>query len=331
MRFSLFATLAFFAFSQASMYEHIDDFWSFDVNEGPYTDWMAKIDDNVALSSLSIPGTHNSMTDQFRSSLIQTQNVPLVDQLNGGIRYVDITALYKNHILGVYHGLVYTRYTLADVLNTIQDFLRYHRGETILLRIQGGSVLDDTKTLVKFIEGKVTSDAIVDDKAVPYFYTRDSDDTTIPTLGEVRGKIVILHDFKTSTNTHYGLAWSSLTVSNYNKKLAAGPYFVESRWTDVKDRLSKDPSAYPNKLRITHTTASIGASPIHMAARNSPDAGMNALLGQYLKKEEGRCFGIIVMDFPGQYLVREILKLNGLDLVPGLPSDSDDGTCNSCS
>ena len=48
--------------------------------------WMSKLQDNLSLAQLSIPGTHDSLA--FRGGcLVQTQSWPLMKQYQAGIRY----------------------------------------------------------------------------------------------------------------------------------------------------------------------------------------------------------------------------------------------------
>ncbi|KAL2885230.1 1-phosphatidylinositol phosphodiesterase [Ceratocystis lukuohia] len=287
MRFSLFATLACLAISRASEYRGIYDYWSFDIGIDNNAEWMDTIADDTPLSSLSIPGTHHSITYTLKNSpLMQTQNVQLEKQLAGGIRYIDITCSYWKFNIHVSHGFSLTFYTLEH--------------------LAPGSPIGDY--------------------AADYIYGINADDiTAIPTLGQIRGKVFILQDFETIHFGYYGLPWNSNAVSNYNSKFPPSTLFLKSKWAGIKSHLSKAPDS--DKLRITHTTASTGISTIHLAAMRRPNVGMNKLLATYILQRDAKCSCIIVMDFPGQYLVDSIVKLNDKYRVPkpsSIPSDSTD-------
>ncbi|KKF95519.1 1-phosphatidylinositol phosphodiesterase [Ceratocystis platani] len=317
MRFSLFTTLTFLGFSHARSYNGINDDWSFNVNLGQQADWMASIADDVPLSSLSIPGTHNSMTYDLKSSLLQTQDVTLADQLIGGIRYIDVTCRQDDGYMVVFHGLSDTGHLFSVALGTIYNFLDDHPRETIILRIQRGGLLDNSQNFFKVMEKFFVRGTTLGNDASRYIYSQSNDRTAaLPTMGKLRGKVLILQDFKSSPPGRYGLPWISDTVSNYNHKLAPGPFFIGAKWAGVKSNLNRTPSPGSNKLRITHTTASVGVSPINIAARNSPDYGMNRHLGEYLRNHDGYCHGIVVMDFPGQALVKQIVDLNDKHRTP---------------
>ncbi|KAL1890026.1 hypothetical protein Cpir12675_005552 [Ceratocystis pirilliformis] len=322
MRFPHFIILAFVGFSYAGNFKGIEDKWSFDLGNIDHSDWMSDIDDNVLLSKLSIPGTHNSMTAAVQSSLTRTQNEHLSDQLTGGIRYIDISCRYVNNEMMVYNGVSETGFSLGDVLHIMFEFLDAHPRETLILRIQKGGILGDSKKLAQFIEQSFAPDSEIGDRAAQHIYFRNVDDISIPTLGEVRGKVFILQDFKNSQPALYGIPWNKDTVSSYSHRLASGSLFLGLKWDGVRSHLSQSHPKDINKLRITHTTASAGVKPISIAAKNLPGYGMNGLLGRYLMSDEGDCFGIIVMDFPGCYLVQHILELNNQYQAPGLHSFS---------
>ncbi|KAL2885152.1 1-phosphatidylinositol phosphodiesterase [Ceratocystis lukuohia] len=308
MRFSLFMVLASLAFSHAGTYRGIKARWCFDLSSMENPDWMSIIIDDVPLSSLSIPGTHSSMTDKVENGFLQTQNAPLAQQLASGIRYIDITCRYINDEMRVYKGLVDTGYSLKDVLTTMFDFLDKYPSEAIILRIQKGGILDDSKTFLDSMKMFFEPGSKLGDRALQHVYFRDPDDTTIPTLGQTRGKVLVLQDFKTAAR--YGIPWNSNTVSSYSKKLAPSSLLLSLYWSGVKSRLSRDRSKDIGKLRITHTSASFGVKPIHIAAKKDYGYGMNRYLGVYLMENRGDYVGIVVMDFPDYNLVEYTLMLN---------------------
>ncbi|KAL2885199.1 1-phosphatidylinositol phosphodiesterase [Ceratocystis lukuohia] len=312
MRLSLLTTLACLAFSHAGQFKGIYDTWSFDLGSyGQYPDWMGNMKDDVLLSQLVIPGTHNSMTDRITNDLFQSQNVPLARQLEGGIRYIDVSCRYIDYNMMVYNGLVNTGYSLGDVLTTMYDFLNNHPSETIILRIQK-SALGDSEAFLSFIERYFVPGIESDNQATQHIYSRNANDFTIPTLGELRGKILILQDFETSPPGRYGIPWNSHSVSSYSHRLAlaSGRLFLGLKWAGIKDNLRYIPSRYSNMLRITHTTAGFGVRPIKIAAKKGYKYGMNKFLGRYLLYGEQDCYGVVVMDFPGNILIEELLRRN---------------------
>jgi 1-phosphatidylinositol phosphodiesterase len=119
--------------------------------------WMTLLPDSVPLAALSIPGTHDTMTDGYQPGLglgdlftgqnIPTDTVPipkdfvvsqsmdLITQLNSGIRFIDIRCKAINNQFLIYHGDFYVGASFDDVLNTVTSFLTNHPGETVLMRV----------------------------------------------------------------------------------------------------------------------------------------------------------------------------------------------------
>jgi 1-phosphatidylinositol phosphodiesterase len=55
-----------------------------------FSSWMGDIPDNVLVTALSIPGTHDSGCIDGPMGLAKTQNLDLAEQLDSGIRFLDI-------------------------------------------------------------------------------------------------------------------------------------------------------------------------------------------------------------------------------------------------
>ena len=108
----------------------------------PYTSWMRDISDSIPLTELSIPGTHNSGSIDGPFGFAQTQDLDLPDQLNAGIRFLDIRlAHYQNNIF-VHHDIVHMKKSYADVLDICSDFLRHHPAEVIFMSVKDESRID---------------------------------------------------------------------------------------------------------------------------------------------------------------------------------------------
>ncbi|KAL1898407.1 hypothetical protein Cpir12675_001872 [Ceratocystis pirilliformis] len=314
MHFSTLATLAFLAMGRAAEYGNFVDYWSFDLADAHNPEWMSNLADNTPLSMLSIPGTHNSMTDKMTEKL-QGQNVPLAHQLNAGIRYFDISGRLFSNRISIYHGNTNTQYTFEDVFTELFNFLDLHPRETILLRIQKDAFYDRSKDFSHILNRYLAPGAPVGDSRVHHVFSQGSKGITgVPTLGEVRGKVFVLQDFKAESDNFYGLSWRSSDMSVYDFKFATGSHFLGLKWSATRAFMTRITKKNSEKLRVTHTTASAGAQPIEIAAGagvNEP--GMNRYLGTYLRDEHksGRV-GVIAMDFPGKFLIEEILKLNNV-------------------
>lgn len=110
--------------------------YSFDIEESHAPRWMTALPSDRNLTSLSIPGTHDSMTAFVNGPSYQCQNNPLSTQLQAGIRYFDIRARVQNDELQIYHQDSYTEHSYTDVLTTMFTFLDSNPGETLLMRLK---------------------------------------------------------------------------------------------------------------------------------------------------------------------------------------------------
>jgi len=107
-----------------------------------YADWMGFLPDDAKITSLSIPGTHNTMTDTSGNGpglIVRNQAMNLDDQLTSGIRALDIRASFDGDGggFGVFHGCVYVDDRLdTDVFTVLDNFLGLHPTETIIMNLQ---------------------------------------------------------------------------------------------------------------------------------------------------------------------------------------------------
>lgn len=55
-----------------------------------YKRWMKELNDDTKISKLAIPGTHNSAACHTALPSVQCQGKSVTDQLNHGVRFLDI-------------------------------------------------------------------------------------------------------------------------------------------------------------------------------------------------------------------------------------------------
>jgi len=80
--------------------------------------WMSSLNGSLSLSQFSIPGTHDSMAlYEPVSGTAKCQNLSLGDQLNAGVRFIDIRCRHINNAFAIHHGSIYENANFDDVLN----------------------------------------------------------------------------------------------------------------------------------------------------------------------------------------------------------------------
>ena len=182
--------------------------------------WMKYVDDNKFLDELSIPGTHDSGTcsvdndTEPQSSQVKCQQDYIPTQLLEGIRYFDIR-LGKGDDPGIDHGDYYLLKKdayfmhLSDVIGYFKTFLNENPTEALIMLVSRGN--DEATD-----ESVTTAFAKVLDDNPKLFYTS----SRIPTLHEVRGKIVLLRRFRLAGNSVSGHTWG-LDLTEWDDKIKA--------------------------------------------------------------------------------------------------------------
>ena len=159
-------------------------------------DWMAALDDNLPLSEVVLPGTHDSATKYVQLAFFsKCQAKDIGAQLEAGYRYLDIRIdLNDGETPSLSHGFAACRtgalpwsgrLYLDRVLEQCYAFLQAHPTETIVFA-------------VKHEHGSASTEYI---EKVMHSYTEQWPDAWlltdhIPTVGEARGKLVLLRRYE---------------------------------------------------------------------------------------------------------------------------------------
>ena len=160
--------------------------------------WMENVPDETKLSSMSIPGTHDSCTQNVDMRYIfQCQDASIATQLKYGYRYLDMRLVLEKRsgqeTLVLKHNIARCKVsdspfartlTLADVLKDVYAFLDEHPSETVILCMKAENSKDDVAAVQKALYEMI-------DQASKRWYLKNE----IPTLGAVRGRIVLATRF----------------------------------------------------------------------------------------------------------------------------------------
>jgi len=315
---------------------------------GPGDSWMGELhDDTLSLAQLSIPGTHDTMT-YLPGGLVpavRTQTMSLTDQLNAGVRFLDIrVGPGLSGDLGLYHGPVPLLGSFnTDVVKTCEDFLSAHPDETIVMSIQddgsaGSGVVDSV--MGSHVNGSDSS----------FWYTED----TVPTLGEARGKIVILNRWWGTTLSNDGIPFPipNNTAGTYSG--ANDTFYVSARYeigdndtslsafisdkeSDITDTLNLAHDETDSAWFITFTSAAgknfdqvvwRGINPYSIAEGTVTGdiQGINNFLsGQSYDARVGS----VLMDFVRTPVINQVIGANQFDAAPTTISLSSNSVSES--
>lgn len=170
--------------------------------------WMGELRDEYPLSMLSIPGTHNSPTCYVALPSVRCQAVGVREQLDNGVRFLDVrvSANRDNDDLALVHSvfpvaLTGARY-FAVLVQRLYAFLDANPSETILMSVKReGTGRGTDRHLSQHLFRRYCGG----DSATRWFT-----EPRIPTLGEARGKIILIRRFKNHDALqaeHGGTGW----------------------------------------------------------------------------------------------------------------------------
>lgn len=220
----------------------------------PAPGWMAALPDTVSLAALSIPGTHDSgALHEPIAGTAKTQDLAIDEQVAAGVRYLDLRCRDVDDALEIFHGPVDEQQSFDDVLAQLYAFLDAHPTETILASIKEESSEENATrpfdaTFVTYVQAHPER-----------WYTGDA----VPALGDVRGKLVLVRRFATTSpplgidasmwadNTTFTLTSTDATLRvEDDYKVSA----VATKWQQITALLGEARVATGDTLYLTYTS-----------------------------------------------------------------------------
>ncbi|QJE98715.1 phosphatidylinositol-specific phospholipase C domain-containing protein [Luteolibacter luteus] len=269
-------------------------------------DWMTPLDGNLPLSQFSIPGTHDSgaLVEPI-SGTAKCQNLSIGDQLNAGVRFLDIRCRHINDAFAIHHGQVYQNMNFNDVLNATIGFLNSNPGETVIM-----SVKEEYTPSGNTRSFEATFDTYT--AANPSKWLLGS---SIPTLTQARGKIVLFRRFGASS-TPKGIDASSwpdnTTFSTGGTLRVQDCYNVsnnDTKWAQILQVLNEARYGGPNTLYVNFSS---GTSSGIFGIPNIPNVSnnINPRLVTFFNGNPSGRFGSILMDFADASKCTQIYNTN---------------------
>ena len=179
-----------------------------------YANWMSLLPDGRYLSELNIPGTHDSATANVEGSWnasynkVACQKYFIEQQLYAGVRALDLRTRWHGDDMVMVHGdfICHTpdhnnrskNKTFRSVLDTVIRYLKAHPTETVIatLKIDSGDKDKGRLALVnilnEYTERYPDRFYCWTETAFPNTLVAAQNRMTSPTLGQARGKIVLM-------------------------------------------------------------------------------------------------------------------------------------------
>ena len=282
-------------------------------------DWMGALSDDMPLSDVVLPGTHDSATKNVQLAYFsKCQALTIGEQLQAGFRYLDIRLGASGEQLKLMHGFTSCTTTgwpwgatlyLEDVLSDCYTFLAAHPTETIVFAVKqehGSETPEQFEALLSaYIEQNPEAWLLYD---------------TIPTVGEARGKIVLTRHYedKSQPVPTLGLPCYWQTQNGHDDVTPNAAVHKNGNYTlIVQDRYEYDA---PDKLAAFKKGLEAGQTgdtflSIHFlstkgTAKFGHPFGLAKALNAALFNLSDRLNGWIVVDFGSPTLAAKIYQTN---------------------
>lgn len=298
----------------------------------PQPHWMSTLDDSTPINALNVPGTHASAA-LHGGNARRTQSLGLRQQLEGGVRYLELGVRGERSSAQLYHNGVNQHQTLYEAVGTVVQFLHASPTETVFVHIlRDGPRVDFGLDFPAILNPLADYDA--------YVARNVRVDTP---LRQLRGKIVWLRDplvmplpgldsvgdfvsQRWNPKSEWDLyeKWGQVrhhfdAANKYGGVLPfvnhlwgegnVAPWWVATGWTDVNSRRRKETTQwrpFSNPFPDFPTGYCIPFTPFCAIDYE----GTSWLARERLNRGDQRYAGFVVADFPGAGLIMRTIDIN---------------------
>lgn len=288
--------------------------------------WMSRLDGNEKLFKITIPGTHDCTTRYVQlAHICRCQNLSIYEQLNIGIRALDIRVASHNDRLRLVHGIAKVfsapnrlggQMDLEEVLNDCYKFLEENPEETVIFQFKNDSDKENEKCFDNLFYTYIAKNR------EKWFC-----ENRIPSLNDARGKIVLLRRCRMDkTNKEYtdlntGIDFSLWveqdTVAPEPLRLSTGSadnavfiiqdrfkYKPKPRWNECLKPFLDGSAEFAGEYIINYTSTAGGIA--------GPESNAKIINKELMKYDfkKGAYYGIIYLDFAFEELTKKIIEQN---------------------
>ena len=288
---------------------------------------MKNLADSLPISEINLVGTHNTCTKYVSARYVtKCHDLTVAEQLGLGVRYLDIRIEKSGDALKTVHSVIDCRTSFFgreklmfdSVLADCKAFLKKNPDETLILCIKRDDGAGSEETFDTLYNRYIKDD--------PVWFTENR----IPTLGEVRGKIVFLNRSGIDKNNpEYTDKTAGLNLSCWADQTGSAPREAEN--VPVPSRGGSDTGINfclqdmyqlsPKNKWSTAVLPLLNSAPENALVINffsanniicSPRYYKRYLLKRFcgLQLEKGRKYGWLIMDFPTEEAVNKVFETN---------------------
>jgi 1-phosphatidylinositol phosphodiesterase len=292
---------------------------AFDWADVLLTDWMATLPGDWMLSQLNLPGT-NSACARECTEISQSQSMTVRQQLEAGVRFLDVRCRHVGDALAIHHGGEFLHQWFDEVRDACYAFLDAHPRETIVMLVRDDHHSSNTsRSYAETFDASISA-------TKGGWYLGDQ----VPTLDNVRGKIVLIRQFPAVTT--YGIdasddsssAWlhdRTFTLTRNGVQLVIQDRRTVSKLEDTADQLElvmrnleAAATDVSSRWHVNYANGTgAGYQPESVAKGVAGLPGLNLFVATYLQRSSPGRYGTILIDFPeypDDSLIKTIVGLN---------------------
>ncbi len=261
--------------------------------------WMKQIKDDRNICSINLPGTHDTCTFTSGVPGVRTQNHDLMSQLEMGVRFIDIRCRHFHNIFTIHHGDFFLGMDFRSVMFTCLSFLKQNPTETILMVIKEEHTSEGCTRSFEETFRSEYFDNIKDKWLVK---------NSIPTLGEARGKIVLLRRFPLAQSNTLGLDLSDWKDDCIFETKSVKAKIQDNYKANRDEKLGKVNLIIDEAIDKNHDYLYLNFSSIQ-GAPEAYASFLNPRVNEKINSSRGR-FGVIAMDFINPIYAHDIICTN---------------------
>lgn len=211
--------------------------------------------------------------------------------MNAGVRFLDIRCRHTNNAFSIYHGPIGQNASFGSVLNAIFAFLKSNPTEAVIMSMKEEyNSSDNARTFEQTFNAYVARNP-------RQWYLGSS----IPTLGQARGKIVLFRRFGAALpkgidasnfrdNATFQIGNSLRVQDNYKVS------DTDAKWSQILAMLNETRGGSPNMLSVNFASgvqSGYFGIPNIRAVSNS----IKPRLTRFFSAHQSGKYGVVLMDF----------------------------------
>ncbi len=256
--------------------------------------WQGRLKGDLPVSLVSIPSTHDAGTALGRTGWTRCQVLTLPAQLGLGVRGFDVRLRVVGDELKVYHSEESQKLTFESVMSSFNEFLKAHPKEFLVMRVR-----EEAKALQSSLTFEAAFQMFYDSPKYSKLFYRAKSRTEIPTVQQVRGRIVLLDNYGKLPNA-IEYPNSSMSVQDDYDTSDMDQKFREIQ-AKFEDALAQKSGEVWNVNYTSSSTPQVDQLQNAMA--------VNAKVEQYLAHRKGH-LGLVLFNFPSAAMIRWVWQSN---------------------